>query len=84
MILLKTKTKSRRFKIAAKKTIPIAIGITEISDMKELLQQFAAYNIWANQKILEVIHTLPEEKQKQELPSSFKSFIRYRSSYVEC
>ena len=41
--------------------------------MKELLQQFAAYNIWANQKILEVIHTLPEEKQKQELPSSFKS-----------
>ena len=41
--------------------------------MKELLKQFAAYNIWANQKILDVILTLPEEKQKQELPSSFKS-----------
>lgn len=41
--------------------------------MKELLQELVAYNIWANQKILEVILTLPEEKQKQELPSSFKS-----------
>jgi uncharacterized damage-inducible protein DinB len=41
--------------------------------MKELLQQFAAYNIWANQKILEIILPLPEEKQKQEMPSSFKS-----------
>ena len=41
--------------------------------MKELLKQFAAYNIWANQKILDVILVLPEEKQKRELPSSFKS-----------
>jgi uncharacterized damage-inducible protein DinB len=41
--------------------------------MKELLKQLAAYNIWANQKILEVIMALPEEKQKQEIPSSFKS-----------
>jgi uncharacterized damage-inducible protein DinB len=41
--------------------------------MKELLRQFATYNIWANQKILEVILSLQEEKQKQELPSSFKS-----------
>jgi uncharacterized damage-inducible protein DinB len=41
--------------------------------MKELLQQLAAYNIWANQRILEVILALPEEKQKQEIPSSFKS-----------
>jgi uncharacterized damage-inducible protein DinB len=41
--------------------------------MKELLSQLAAYNIWANQKIFETILALPEEKQKQELPSSFKS-----------
>jgi uncharacterized damage-inducible protein DinB len=41
--------------------------------MKELLKQLAAYNIWANQKLLEVILGLPEEKQKQELPSSFKN-----------
>lgn len=68
------KTKSRRFRIATNKSIPIAIGITaEISNMKEILQQFAAYNIWANQKILDIILALPEEKQKAELPSSFKS-----------
>lgn len=41
--------------------------------MKELLSQLAAYNIWANQKLLEIILALPEEKQKQEMPSSFKS-----------
>ena len=41
--------------------------------MKELLSQLAAYNIWANHKLLEVILALPEEKQKQEIPSSFKS-----------
>src|SRR6185436_10124024 len=41
--------------------------------MKDLLSQLATYNIWANQKLLETILALPEEKQKQELPSSFKS-----------
>ena len=41
--------------------------------MKDLLFQMAAYNSWANQKLLELILALPEEKQKQELPSSFKS-----------
>jgi uncharacterized damage-inducible protein DinB len=41
--------------------------------MKELLQQLAAYNIWANQRMMETILALPEEKQKQELPSSFKT-----------
>ena len=41
--------------------------------MKDLLSQLAAYNIWANQKLLEIILALPEEKQKQEIPSSFKS-----------
>src|SRR5688572_15447689 len=41
--------------------------------MKELLSQFTAYNIWANQKLMEIILALPEEKQLQELPSSFKS-----------
>ena len=41
--------------------------------MKDLLSQFAAFNVWANQKLLDAILALPEEKQKQELPSSFKS-----------
>lgn len=41
--------------------------------MKELLQQYAAYNSWANQKLCELIATLPEELQKKELSSSFSS-----------
>jgi len=41
--------------------------------MKEILAQLSAYNIWANQQLLDVINHLPEAKQKQELPSSFKS-----------
>jgi uncharacterized damage-inducible protein DinB len=41
--------------------------------MKELLCQLAAYNIWASQKLLDIINALPEEKQKAEVPSSFKN-----------
>lgn len=35
--------------------------------------QYAAYNLWANQKLCEVILALPSELQEQELPSSFSS-----------
>lgn len=41
--------------------------------MKELLQQLAAYNYWANQKLIECIQTLPEETTVKEIPSSFPS-----------
>lgn len=41
--------------------------------MKELLKQLAAYNVWANQRITDVILSLPEEKQKAEIASSFNS-----------
>ena len=41
--------------------------------MKELLKQLAIYNIWANQKLIDLILTLPQEKQMQEIPSSFPS-----------
>lgn len=41
--------------------------------MKEILTQLSAYNIWANQLLLDLINQLPEEKQKQEVPSSFSS-----------
>lgn len=41
--------------------------------MKELLKQLSVYNIWANQKIIDVIIALPEEKQLAEVPSSFNS-----------
>lgn len=44
--------------------------------MKEILSRFAAYNLWANQKIMETILTLPEEKQKTEVPSSFSNLYR--------
>jgi len=39
--------------------------------MKELLQQYAAYNAWANQRLLDAILKLPEELHLRETPSSF-------------
>lgn len=44
--------------------------------MKELLKQYAAYNIWASQRILDVILGLQEEKQLAEVPSSFNSLYK--------
>lgn len=41
--------------------------------MKELLQQLAAYNCWANQKLIECIQSLPEETTTKEIASSFNS-----------
>jgi uncharacterized damage-inducible protein DinB len=41
--------------------------------MKELLQQYAAYNLWANQTLLELILRLPQQQQIAEVPSSFNS-----------
>ena len=44
--------------------------------MKELLKQYAAYNIWASQRIMDIILALPEEKQMAEVPSSFNSLYK--------
>ena len=44
--------------------------------MKELLVQFAAYNTWANQKLTELILSLPEEQQQKEVTSSFNSLYK--------
>ena len=44
--------------------------------MKELLKQLATYNLWANQKLTELILSLPEEKQTAELSSSFPSLYK--------
>lgn len=41
--------------------------------MKELLVQLAAYNIWANEKLIQCIVALPDEMLDKELPSSFRS-----------
>jgi uncharacterized damage-inducible protein DinB len=47
--------------------------------MKELLTQYATYNIWANNEILNVILSLTNEQQKQEITSSFSSI--YNTCY---
>jgi len=44
--------------------------------MKEILQQYAAFNLWASQKITEAISQLPEEKINAEIISSFPSMYK--------
>ena len=44
--------------------------------MKELLKQYAAYNIWATQRIMDIILALSEKKQIAEVPSSFNSLYK--------
>ena len=41
--------------------------------MKQLLQQFAAYNVWANNKIIDCINNLSDEQISREIASSFPS-----------
>lgn len=43
--------------------------------MKELLLSLASYSVWANQKLANSILLLTEEKQREEIPSSFKSLL---------
>jgi len=44
--------------------------------MKQLLQQYAAYNIWANKKIIETANLLSEEQINTEIVSSFPSVYK--------
>jgi uncharacterized damage-inducible protein DinB len=44
--------------------------------MKQLLQQYAAYNIWANKIITERIAQLKEDVINKETPSSFSSIYK--------
>jgi len=44
--------------------------------MKQLLQQYAAYNIWANKKIIETANQLAEEQINKEIESSFPSVYK--------
>lgn len=41
--------------------------------MKEIFIQYAAYNVWANNLLLDTIQQLPEEQQGAEIKSSFTS-----------
>lgn len=44
--------------------------------MKELLKQYAAYNIWATKQLVDRINKLPEEKIVLEVASSFPSLYK--------
>lgn len=44
--------------------------------MKELIRQLGAYNLWANQLLLDTIMQLPQEKQTQTVASSFDSLLK--------
>ncbi len=44
--------------------------------MKQLFQQYAAYNLWANKIIMERLAQLPEETIQKETKSSFNSLYK--------
>jgi uncharacterized damage-inducible protein DinB len=44
--------------------------------MKQLLEQYAAYNTWANKRIVETAGLLSEEQINQEIVSSFSSIYK--------
>jgi len=44
--------------------------------MKQLLQQYAAYNIWANKRIIETAKLLSQEQINKEIISSFPSVYK--------
>ncbi len=44
-------------------------------NMKEILQQYASYHLWANQRLIDCILTLTQEQQQRTIPSSFPSLL---------
>ena len=57
-------------------TKPKPVSFDTTTAMKELLKQYASYNIWANQKLIELILSLTEEQQQKEIASSFSSLYK--------
>ena len=60
-------------------TIVFVISLPKVEflfTMKEIFIQYASYNLWANQLLLSLIESLPEEQQKAEIKSSFPSLYR--------
>ncbi len=41
--------------------------------MKKLFEQYAAYNLWANQRMMDVVNNLTDDQLKKEIISSFNS-----------
>lgn len=52
---------------------PLILPPPKLTEMKELLMQMASYHIWSNQRIADLVLTLPEEKHLATVPSSFPS-----------
>lgn len=44
--------------------------------MKEIVLQLAAYNIWANGLLMDIILSLPEEKTREKVQGSFGSIFK--------
>jgi uncharacterized damage-inducible protein DinB len=44
--------------------------------MKDILSQYASYNLWGNQLLLDLMNTLPEEQLHQTVASSFNSLYK--------
>ena len=44
--------------------------------MKQLLQQYAQYNLWANKIIVDQINQLSEEQLHKEIASSFDTIYK--------
>ncbi len=44
--------------------------------MKKLLAQYAAYNVWANQRITDCLVNLPDDQVNKEIKSSFSSLFK--------
>lgn len=51
--------------------------------MKQLLQQYAAYNIWANKKIIETANQLSPDQITREIISSFPSVYKTMAHLME-
>lgn len=41
--------------------------------MKPILEEYSSYNVWANQKMIDVVLTLPEDTVQKTVTSSFSS-----------
>lgn len=44
--------------------------------MKKLFEQYAAYNLWVNQRLIEIINNLSDEDINKEISSSFPSIYK--------
>lgn len=51
--------------------------------MKQLLEQYSAYNLWANKNIIEQVNQLSEEQKNKEIITSFPSIYKTMMHLME-